>query len=324
MCKPNLRSRSVSAAAAASSRRAGFTLVELLVVIAIIGILIALLLPAVQAAREAARRLQCSNKLKQIGLAALNYESTYRSFPINMTHYNEAGAELNGASWLVRILPFLEQAPLWDALDLDGAAGNGRGVFNTANHPIIRQTSGIYLCPSDAIIEPVKTNVWRAVPSDLPLAVTSYAGVNGPHDPGNSSIFGGEPDCHHYDLHGTPECLGVFWRHSFMRPVTLQSIRDGTSSTMMAGEVRADLDDFKVWAIGNGTSARTHAPINYLAPAPIDPWDWRNQGGFRSAHPGGAGFVFVDGHVSFLSESIDMVVYRGLSTRAGGEPVQVP
>ena len=92
----------------------------------------------------------------------------------------------------------------------------------------------------------------------------------------------------------------------------------------MAGEVRPDLDDFKYWAVGNGTWAATHAPINYQPPGTVNAWDWPNQMGFRSAHPGGAGFVFADGHVSFLSESIDTAVYRGLSTRAGGETVQEP
>ena len=324
MSAANMPSRPAASPGRIASSRAGFTLVELLVVIAIIGILIALLLPAVQAAREAARRMQCGNNLKQIGLAALNYESAFRSFPIDMTHFNEGGARLNGASWLVRILPFLEQKPLYDALDLGGDAQDGHGIFNAVNHDAIRQRLGIYSCPSDAVTNLVKTNVWRAVPANLPLAVTSYAGVLGPHDAGNASLFGGESDCHNYTSYGTPECMGMFWRHGFMRPVTIASIRDGTSRTLMAGEVRPDLDDFKVWPIGNGTASRTHAPINYQAPEPVDPWEWRNQSGFRSTHPGGAGFVHADGHVSFLSESIATDVYRGLSTRAGGETVQEP
>lgn len=312
MCRPKPNGR----------RQSGFTLVELLVVIAIIGILIALLLPAVQAAREAARRMQCSNNLKQIGLAVLNYESAYRTFPIDMPH-NEPGVQANGASWLVRILPFLEQSPLYDSLNLDGVPQDGRGIFNTVNHSIIRQQIGTYQCPSDAIKELEKTNVWRAVPANLPLAVTSYAGVLGPHDLGNSSLFGGESDCHNI-TYGKPECLGTFWRHSYLRPVKIASFTDGTSRTIIAGEVRPDLDDFKVWPIGNGAWAATHAPINYRAPEPVNAWDWQNQKGFRSAHPGGAGFVYGDGHVSFLSETIATDVYRGLSTRAGGELVQEP
>ena len=305
-------------------RQNAFTLVELLVVIAIIGILIALLLPAVQAAREAARRMQCSNNLKQIGLAALNYESAFKTFPIDMPHFNEAGAQLSGASWLARILPFLEQAPLWDALNLDGPAQEGKGIFNAVNHATLRQQIGVYTCPSDAIARTEKTNVWRAVPANLPLAVTSYGGVMGPHDLGNSSIFGGEPDCHNYTLTGKPECMVMFWIHSFLSPVTMSSIRDGTSRTIMACDVRPDLDDFKVWPIGNGAIAFANSPINYKASGSINPWNWLLQSGFRSAHPGGAGFVYADGHVSFLSESIDPVVYRGLSTRAGGETVQEP
>ena len=305
-------------------RQNAFTLVELLVVIAIIGILIALLLPAVQAAREAARRMQCSNNLKQIGLAALNYESAFKTFPIDMPHFNEAGAQLSGASWLARILPFLEQAPLWDALNLDGPAQEGKGIFNAVNHATLRQQIGVYTCPSDAIARTEKTNVWRAVPANLPLAVTSYGGVMGPHDLGNSSIFGGEPDCHNYTIYGKRECMGMFWRHSFLRPVKIASITDGTSKTLMVGEVRPDLDDFRVWPIGNGSWAVAHAPINYRAPEPVNAWDWQNQSGFRSAHPGGAGFVYADGHVSFLTDSIDTTIYRGLSTRAGGEPVEEP
>ena len=307
------------------NRNSGFTLVELLVVIAIIGILIALLLPAVQAAREAARRMQCSNNLKQISLAALNYESTYKCLPICIAHFDEAGVEGNGLSWMIGILPFMEQQPLFDSLNLDGQAYTaGRGVFNAENHELIRQPIDAYRCPSDSIKNLVKTNVWRAVPSDLPLAVTSYAGVLGPHDYGNASIFGGLPDCHNYAAYGYEECTGTFWRHSHLAPVTIASFTDGTSNTVIIGEVMPDYDDFKYWAIGNGTYASTGPPINYAAPEPVDPWDWANQGGFRSRHPGGAQFAFGDGHVSFLSDTIATDVYRGLSTRAGGEVVAAP
>jgi len=306
-------------------RTRAFTLVELLVVIAIIGILIALLLPAVQAAREAARRMQCSNNLKQMALAVLNYESQYKCFPISIAHYDEGGAVGNGLSWTVGILPFMEQQPLFDTLNLNGQAHPaGNGIFNAENHALIAKPVENYLCPSDSIKKMVKTNIWLAVPSDLPLAVISYAGVMGPHDLGNASIFGGEPDCHNYNAYGYEECTGSFWRHSHVAPVKMASFIDGTSNTIIIGEVLPDYDDFKQWALGNATFACTHAPINYSPPEPFDPWDWKNQEGFRSRHPGGAQFAWGDGHVSFFSETIDRAVYRGLSTRALGETVTQP
>jgi len=308
-----------------SGRAHGFTLVELLVVIAIIGILIGLLLPAVQAVRAAARRMQCSNNLKQIGLATLNYENQFQCYPISISHYNEAGVEGNGMSWMLGILPNIEQAAVLNSLNLSGNAfPTGKGIFNPENHEIIKRPIETYRCPSDSAKNRVKTNVWQAVPSNLPLAVTSYSGVLGPHNLGNASIFGGEPDCHNYTAYGRKECLGTFWRHSHLSPVTIASIRDGTSNTIIIGEVLPDYDDFKQWALGNGTWASTHAPINYQAPEPVNGWDWPNQMGFRSRHPGGAQFAFGDGHVSFLSEAIATDVYRGLSTRAGGEIVNQP
>ena len=305
-----------------------FTLVELLVVIAIIGILIALLLPAVQAARAAARRMQCSNNLKQAALAVLNYESSFGCFPISIAHYDdESGAVGNGLSWMVGILPYLEQQQLFTSLNLDGQAHPaGRGIYNPENHEHIGHRIPAYNCPSDSPQKTVKTNVYQAVPKKLPLAVLNYAGVMGPHDIGGTgigdSLFGGESDCHNY-AKGYKECLGSFWRHSHLAPVTIASFRDGTSQTITIGEVLPDDDDFKFWAVSSGTFASTHAPLNYVPPGPVDPWDWVNQLGFRSRHPGGAQFAFGDGHVGFLSETIDTEIYRGLSTRARGELIDV-
>lgn len=309
-----------------NGRPSGFTLVELLVVIAIIGILVALLLPAVQAAREAARRMQCGNNLKQIGLAVCNYDSQFKVFPICIAHYDEGGVQGNGLSWMVGILPFLEQQSLFDSLNLDGQAyPAGSGIFRPENREFIRRPVETYLCPSDSARETVKTNVWLAVPSNLPLASTNYAGVIGPHNLGNASIFGGLPDCHHYSVYGIKECAGTFWRHSHLAPVTTASFIDGTSNTTIIGEVVPEYDDFKYWSMSNGTFASTHAPLNYFPPEPFDPWwGWRNQVGFRSRHPGGAQFAWGDGHVSLLNESIDRAIYRGLSTRALGEAVTPP
>ena len=150
-------------------RPSAFTLVELLVVITIIGILIALLLPAVQAAREAARRMQCSNNLKQMALAVLNYESTNGVLPINIASEAIRGVDGNGISWMVGILPYTENASIYNLLDFHGTCENGQGMMNPQNWPYIKQTLPLYLCPSDAPSYMVLTNVWHAVPAIFPL-----------------------------------------------------------------------------------------------------------------------------------------------------------
>ena len=104
-----------------------------------------------------------------------------------------------------------------------------------------------------------------------------------------------------------------------MVPVELTRFTDGLSNTIVVGEVLPEFDSFKYWPLSSGTYASTHAPLNYM-PEPNMPWfGWSNQIGFRSRHPGGAHFLWGDGHISFVSEDISEDVYRGISTRAGGE-----
>jgi len=296
--------------------RRAFTLVELLVVIAIIGVLIALLLPAVQAAREAARRSQCSNNLKQIGLAILNYENTHGVIPTSSAHYPEApesNLDGSGASWMVGILPFIEQGTVFGQLETAGKAVEGHGIVSRGNREIIASPIDIFFCPSDTTKGEVRTDVWLL--NRIPFATTNYGGVMGPHNLGNSSIFGGLPDCHNFSAYKTKECSGTFWRHSHLAPVKLASFTDGTSNTTIVGEILPEFDSFKVWALGNGTFASTHAPLNWF-PEPNEPWTgWPNQVSFRSRHPGGAYFLWGDGHVALMSESVDRDTYRALSTR---------
>jgi prepilin-type N-terminal cleavage/methylation domain-containing protein len=252
-------------------KRTGFTLVELLVVIAIIGVLVALLLPAVQAAREAARRAQCTNNLKQIGLGLANYESGLGQLPTQFAPYDEAGVDGNGISWMVQILPFIEQQSLFGSIDSTGKMSAREGMIRQQNYPALETPIDVYFCPSDPLEETTVDDAWQA--TGIPLGVTNYAGVLGPHDLGNGSIFGGLPDCHNYtscqnaESRGRQEycteCSGTFWRHSHLAPVSLESFADGLSNTMIVGEVLPEFDAFKYWPLSSGTYASTHlSPTN--------------------------------------------------------------
>ena len=303
--------------------RNAFTLVELLVVIAIIGMLVTLLLPAVQSAREAARRTQCTNQLKQIALAILNYEGTATHFPISIAHYQEVeGVDGNGLSWMADVLPYIEEQGLYDSINFTGRVSAGLGMIRPENRVAIATAVPAFYCTSDNAMGTVKTDVWL-VPN-IPFATTNYSGVMGPHNMGNASIWGGLPDCHNFGAYDTKKCSGSFWRHSHLAPVTIASFLDGTSNTIIVGEVLPEFDDFNYWALGNGTYDSTHAPINYK-PEPNNPWNgWPDQHGFRSHHPGGANFAWGDARVSFVVEAIDRDIYRGVSTRALAEIVRIP
>lgn len=312
-----------------ATRRSAFTLVELLVVIAIIGILIALLLPAVQAAREAARRMNCSNNLKQLALGCLVYEEQNGIFPICISHYESEAPAMpaagNGISWMIGILPFIEQQQMFDGLNLEGRAIDDLGIANPENQQWVTMSINTFYCPSDNSIGVLKEDAWRACSAGQKYATTNYAGVIGPHNLSGSSDWGGEADCHSYSAYLTKECLGTFWRHSSVSPVNLSSFTDGTSNTIIIGEALPEYDDFLYWAVSNGTWKSTHAPLNWFpSPEENKPWDnWMNQYGFRSRHPGGSQFAWGDGHISFLSETIDQTIYRAISTRGHGEMVDI-
>lgn len=319
-------------------RRPGFTLVELLVVIAIIGILVALLLPAVQAAREAARRTQCVNNMKQMVMATLNYESTYKRLPPGRLGCDQGSSEpycpkaapkaANGTSAFALILPYIEQGPLHDQLQI---ADGGIWAFkssSTLDTTWINDTTmqgintvlDVYRCPSDEAMTHTEGVVlpFRGASTRVPIqpAVGSYAWVMGV-----STVSVGS------DIKFKNS--GLFM---YARTFKLRQVIDGLSNTMFVGEVtnghKNELDQYSVWSFSdrlNSSLRTTSNPLNTPAGFPERVGSSStpdSNGAFRSLHPTGANFGFGDGHVEFLSEDIELPVYQEMSTRAPLDSLQ--
>lgn len=293
--------------------RRGFTLVELLVVIAIIGILVALLLPAVQWARESARRAQCSNNLRQIGLALQLYESTNRAFPYGYNSaVDNAGNEIGpGWGWSALLLPQLEQDGLHGTIQFNA------GIESPANAAARLTPLPVFRCPSDS--GPKTWTVWRRDNAGNPIsqicevATANYVGMYGTSEPG---------------IDGD----GAFFRNV---PISLSDIHDGTTATILVGERSFRLGE-ATWTgavtggvivadgsdgIGSGPPENSsslvlgHAGDGYT---PGDKYSHVNQ--FHGNHTG-TQFVYADGRVALLHPSMHYRVYRAMATRAGNEAV---
>jgi len=341
----------------------GFTLVELLVVIAIIGILVALLLPAIQAAREAARRTSCVNNLKNLGLAVLNHHDIKKHFPVsNGTPYPDEAPpnSQTGVGWILNSLPQLEEQSLFDQFKAGGAfeprfreIAVGKGLPNTGlasakngiSCPALMQTQiAVLQCPSDSSEKRVRDDQseWRNPPTLV--AVTNYKGVAddtflgqtfggsvGNNGPGIKYISGPytEPAPIYAgpnDCHNNLRCRGIFFRQSWQRPVKISSITDGTSHTFMIGEDLPDYNNHSTAYYGNGDWCSCNLPLNNLlnvSPANLNLEHWWDQQSFRSRHPGGAQFCMADGSVRFVAENIDNQTYRVACSRNGDEPLHL-
>ena len=335
-----------------SKIRRGFTLIELLVVIAIIAILIALLVPAVQKVRAAAARTQCINNLKQIGLACQGFHDAQKKLPIGQ--YND---DNNNWGWGAFILPHLDQGPLYASLtnsastnrmyvpapygslhtdiqavygntnidNLNGATAIGNNLTNTAilagANPCVNTVLAVFQCPADV----------------LPVAKSNgYAKSNYCGNQGNTSLWGAT----------TYGCGGVLGDrnngillHSNNNDrdycVTMVQITDGTSNTVLVGEVTTTANvspsntgsgTFPIWAGGNGGGCNGTSNIgsNLRLMDAAYPLNGGSDNSFGSQHSGGANFVFVDGTVRFIQSNISAISYAALGSRNGNETVALP
>ncbi len=311
------------------SNRRGFTLVELLVVIAIIGVLVALLLPAVQAAREAARRSSCQNNLKQIAIATHNFHDTTRAFPFNGDPIAKAGCCIGPTSaqwsWLARILPFIEQNNLYDQGKIaQNAALLTPVTIDPGPAATVAAQIPAYLCPSDGYSTQGPRTDCANFPGGTPVGQTNYKGVSGANWAwGNWTYTGPSGNNNGLDLGD-----GLFYRSDYARKRTFASIKDGTSNTFMIGEDLPEQNVHCAYPYSNTATGTCAVPLNTGRPpvAGIDttPGNWPNVYSFRSWHPGGGQFAMADGSVTFVSSTINLQVYRDLATIKGGEASGLP
>jgi prepilin-type processing-associated H-X9-DG protein len=306
-------------------------------VIAIIGILIGLLLPAVQAAREAARRGQCSNNLKQIGLALLNYESTLKVLPPGA--FWACPDQTRKGSMLVHILPYMEQQSIYDQFDFSQANIDGQLISGTSTQ-IGSTIISAYQCPSDNHRRVIDTEPHHSFSGVVKVALHNYAASRGANKLANNGAcpcaMVGTLNAFEKPNGGGPYETWETFSGPFTRRCTcvrLSEVRDGLSQTIFVGEVRpmCSWHNDNGWATsnnGNGYSS-TVIPINYdsctrdtsVSDNCARYCNWNTEAGFRSAHPGGAQFAFGDGSVHFLSETIDHEDYQRLGAKADGEVV---
>lgn len=314
-------------------RSQGFTLVELLVVIAIIGILIALLLPAVQAAREAARRSDCQNKMKQLGLALHNYHDINRHFPAGAEEQvykrpNTNNSYVSGTSWIVFILPQMEQSAAQELYDFT------QSYTATVNRRVGNIEVPGLKCPSGA---QERSGNSSETADGLRNHTTHYYGVMGPSTRANpsSNNLGGAVFTY---VVGNPTTNGAYATNGILGQyrdspgsvttghyVNFAEVRDGTTNTLMVAERSMFLppgqaNDYRSWTRGNSGGSGATKNVTY----PINSTFYNGSNNFNdisfgSSHPGGCQFTLGDASVRFFNENMSLSVYKALASVRSGE-----
>jgi prepilin-type N-terminal cleavage/methylation domain-containing protein len=293
-------------------RTRGFTVLELLVVISVVAVLCAVVLPAVQHAREAARQIQCKNNLHQIGVALHAYQTATNCFPSGWIIETPVERDSkNGWGWLAMLLPEMEQGLLFNSINFNHHVGN---LSNQTGRLTVVSS---FLCPTDHVPAHVpfydRSSVGPALSTYPAPAATknrsvilfevagaSYAGVFGPEDPGVDRV----------DAIG----LGVFFANSRARAADLV---DGASQTLVVGERSARRLATTWTGMHQDEEEGAERVVGFTQRSPNDPSS--DEAAFSSRHLGGVHFLLGDGSVRFLSEHLDSAVYEALSTRAGHE-----
>jgi len=324
----------------------GFTLIELLVVIAIIAILVGLLLPAIQKVREAGNRSQCQNNLKQLGIGLQTYHDAYKKFPVG-----EFNDDNRNWGWGTAVLPYIEQGAIFDQLKNDTVnfmifipggglnvaqnlvgnsadSNNTAGIINlNAGQKVAGKVISTFKCPSD--LQPDTTSGG--------YGVTSYLANMG-HDTSNAGNWA------NWTVPNGSTETGVLLQsndNSKTWPIRIAEVKDGTANTVMLGEgtitvptaskfTLANQNNYPIWAGGNPNNQGQGAQYNYFRVMDVNyPLNFQSPIGtaspmpddrcFASQHSGGANFLFVDGTVRFMNQSVNLAAYKAAGTRNGGE-----
>ncbi|MFG0290014.1 MAG: DUF1559 domain-containing protein [Rhodopirellula sp. JB044] len=316
----------------------GFTLVELLVVISIIAVLVGLLIPAVQAAREAARRMQCSNHVRQFGLAIHNYHSAYQVLP-RALWFETPPKSFNGRPWSVAILPFMEQQAIYDQFDMNVVAVDQLSPRNVA---VIQSVVPLYVCPSTPESADTRRYTFDATAMGMPFTATNIAPIDYTPTTGVNGNY-----MLHAGIDGSIEREGALQVVSSVfgggQDGSFAGILDGLSNTFLLGERTGgptiysggrvdnvatanlvgtngggwgDLVNGEHWMQGSQRDGLSWPPED--GPCAINCTNARGFG-FHSFHPGGSYFLLADGSVKFFTENIEPYLFASMITRRGRE-----